>query len=151
MDAIRPWLYIGKYRETRQPAWLQEEKITAMLLLAELVEHDGITSCYLAVEDGEPLPEVMLTSGIDFIRHHHQLGETILVACGAGISRSAIYAIAALKEIEGLSLWAAFCVVKQAHHESLPHFALWNSLCNYYGETVPWTDILAFKVKPLNS
>ena len=60
MDKIRPWLYIGKYRETLDGRYLSAHNITAMLLLAELVEHPGITSLYLAVEDGEPLPSESL-------------------------------------------------------------------------------------------
>ena len=100
MNQIRPWLYIGKYRETRDYRLLTAHGITAMLLLAELVEHPGITSLYLAVEDGEPLPHEMLTKGVDFVKAQKAAGQTILVACGAGISRSASFAAAALKEMK---------------------------------------------------
>jgi protein-tyrosine phosphatase len=141
MDQIRPWLFIGKYRETRDFPLLSSYGISAMLLLAELVEHDGISSCYLAVEDGEPLSEDLLQSGIDFVVTKKEHGDTILIACGAGISRSAAYAIAALKEIEGLSLVDAFELVKSAHPDSLPHPALWKSLCDYFNESVSWHEI----------
>ena len=141
MDQIRPWLFIGKYRETRDFPLLSSRGISAMLLLAELVEHDGICSYYLAVEDGEPLSRDLLKAGIDFVVAKREREETILIACGAGISRSAAYAIAALKEIEGLSLVDAFQVVKNAHPEAMPHPTIWNSLCDYFGEPVPWHEI----------
>jgi protein-tyrosine phosphatase len=120
---------------------LAAHNITAMLLLAELVEHPGITSLYLAVEDGEPLPSEMLAKGIEFVTAQKQAGQTVLVACGAGISRSATFAVAALKEIESLSLREAIYIVKQAHPDSMPHFKLWQTLCDYYNEAVPWIEI----------
>lgn len=141
MNQIRPWLYIGKYRETLDGRYLASHNITAMLLLAELVEHLGITSLYLAVEDGEPLPNEMLAQGVEFVKAQQAAGQTILVACGAGISRSATFAVAALKEIEGIGLREAMHIVKKAHPESMPHFHLWQSLCDYYGEVVPWVEI----------
>jgi protein-tyrosine phosphatase len=141
MNQIRPWLYIGKYREKLDYQLLSAHNIMAMLLLAELVEHPGITSLYLPVEDGEPLPSEMLLQGVEFVKAQKQAGQTILVACGAGISRSATFAAAALKEIENLSLRQAFHIIKQAHPDSMPHFKLWQSLCDYYGEAIPWTEI----------
>jgi protein-tyrosine phosphatase len=141
MNQIRPWLYIGKYRETLDYQLLSAHNITAMLLLAELVEHPGITSLYLAVEDGEPLPGEMLAKGVEFVKVQKEAGQTVLVACGAGISRSTAFAVAALKEIENISLRQAIHIVKQAHPDSMPHFKLWQSLCDYYGEIIPWIEI----------
>ncbi len=141
MNQIREWLYIGKYRETKDVGLLKHYNISAMLLLAELVEHPGIQSLYVAVEDGEPLPFNLLRQGVDFVIAQQQQGQTILVACGAGISRSASFAIAALKEIEGISLLQAYQIVKAAHPETMPHFRLWNSLCDYYNELIPWTEL----------
>ncbi|ERT05518.1 dual specificity phosphatase, catalytic domain protein [Lyngbya aestuarii BL J] len=65
-----------------------------------------------------------------------------MIACGAGISRSVAFAVAALKEIEDLSLLAALQIVKKYHFESLPHPALWKSLCAYYGESISTRDFL---------
>ncbi|MGH2523720.1 MAG: hypothetical protein ACRDH2_14545 [Anaerolineales bacterium] len=67
-----------------------------MLQLAERVEQPGITTLYLAVEDGEPLPDEALREGIEFVRAQKALGRVVLVACGAGLSRSAIFALAVL-------------------------------------------------------
>jgi protein-tyrosine phosphatase len=142
MDAIRPWLYIGKYRETLNAALLARHNIKAMLLLAELVEHPGITSLYIPVDDGVPLDPKLLRRGLDFVRVEKELNHTVLIACGAGVSRSAAVTIATLKEAEGLQLLDATRIVKRFHPESMPHFALWESLCGYYGEDIPFLTML---------
>jgi protein-tyrosine phosphatase len=142
MDAIRPWLYIGKYRETLNGRLLARNDIKAMLLLAELVEHPGIASLYIPVDDGVPLDPKLLQRGIDFVRGEKELNHAVLIACGAGVSRSAAFAIAALKEVEGLQLLDATRSVKQRHPESMPHFVLWESLCTYYGEDIPFLTML---------
>jgi protein-tyrosine phosphatase len=143
MDKIRAWLYIGKYRDTLNTHLLSARKIGAMLQLAELVEQPGIVSLYLPHEDGLPLPADLLRRGIDFILTQKALGRVVLIACGAGISRSAAFTIAALKEVEGLSLPDAFWTVKQRHPEAMPHPAIWESLCEYYQEDVSFWEMLA--------
>lgn len=143
MNEIRDWLWIGKYRETTNRRLLEAQGIEAMLLLAELVEHPTIRSVYLPVEDGEPLPVHYLEEGVAFLRETAVSRKKTLVACGAGISRSATFCVAALKEIEGLDLLSAYRVVKQAHPATLPHFKLWQSLCDYYQEDVPWRQTLS--------
>jgi protein-tyrosine phosphatase len=142
MNQIRPWLYIGKYRETIDYRLLKHHQIGAMLLLAELVEHHGITSLYLPVDDGEPLSHDLLQQGLAFIKKQHESGKTVLVACGAGISRSGTFTIAALKEKENLALLEAFRQVQKLHPETMPHYKLWQSLCEYYEEEVPWTELI---------
>jgi protein-tyrosine phosphatase len=141
MNQIRPWLYIGKYRETLDYRLLNMFNISAMLLLAELVEHEGITSRYLAVEDGQPLSAELLQEGVAFARAHQEQGGVVLVACGAGISRAATFATAVLKEVEGLTLREAFHEVQRSHPDAMSHMALWNSLCQYYDEPIPWIEI----------
>ncbi len=142
MNQIRPWLHIGKYAETKSYPLLKQEGITAMFLLAEPVSYPDIDSVYLAVEDGEPLPIDKIEQGIAILKQQHATGETILVACGAGISRSATYCILALKEIEGVDLFEAFRQIKAVHPGALPHKDLWESICAYYGESIHWIKIL---------
>jgi hypothetical protein len=144
MNQIRPWLYIGKYRETKDYPYLTYHNIEAMLLLAEMVEHPGINSLYLPVEDGEPLPLDLLKQGLDFIEQQRNQGNIVLVACGAGISRSGAFTIAALKESENLTLLDAFQQVQRLHPDTMPHYRLWQSLCDYYGEDIPWTKLSDF-------
>ena len=142
MNPIRPWLFIGKYRETKNLSLLQSTGIDAMLQLAEWVEQPGIASLYLPVQDGEPLPFHLLRRGLAFITTHHAEQHRVLVACGAGISRSAAFATAAIKEIESLGILDALRAVKHAHPQAMPHMALWESLCTYYQENVPFEGTL---------
>lgn len=145
MDEVRPWLFIGKFRETLQVSYLHAKSIQAMLQLADRVEQPGITSLYLPVEDFAPLKVEMLKGGVAFIREQKRLGNRILVACGAGINRSSTFCTAALKEEEGLSLLDAFKEVKKRHPESMPHEPVWESLCKYYGETIPYLDVMRIR------
>lgn len=143
MHKIRPWLYLGKYRETLNDLLLAQYQISALLQLAEPVEHQGIHSLYLAIEDFAWLPPDRLRQGIDFVRSEKQQGQRILIACGAGINRSSAFAIAALKEEENLDLLAAFRMVKKSHADALPHAPVWESLCAYYREAIPYDRLLA--------
>ena len=143
MNQLRPWLYIGKYSDTLDQQILTRHGIGAMLQLADLVEQPGVTSVYLPVEDFEPLPFDVLRQGVDFVRNAKQQGHTILIACGAGINRSTTYCVAALKEEEGLGLLEAFKEIKQKHGIALPNLPLWQSLCTYYQEDVPFQKVLA--------
>jgi protein-tyrosine phosphatase len=141
MDRIRPWLYIGKYRETLNHRLLAVNQIEAMLQLAELVEHPGIVSLYLPVEDFQPIPFDLLKQGVEFICAEKERGHRVLVACGAGINRSTAFTVAVLKEEERLSLLDAFRLVKQSHPEAMPHPPIWASLCEYYQENIPFDKL----------
>jgi len=142
MDQIRPWLFIGAYRDTLNQSYLAFKSIKAMLQLAERVELPNIVSLYLPVEDLAPVSSKHIRQGVGFIREHKQKGNRILVACGAGINRSSAFSAAALKEEEGLSLLEALKEVKRHHPESMPHEPVWESLCAYYNEPIPYLDIM---------
>lgn len=141
MYRIRDWLYIGKYAETTNLGYLRSYKIGAMLQLADRVDQPGIESLYLPVEDGVLLTPEALRQGVDFIRLRKADGKVVLSSCGAGISRSVSFAIAALKEEEGLTLVEALASLKQNHPSAMPHPELWKSLNQYYGETLNWHDL----------
>ncbi|MBI5928756.1 MAG: dual specificity protein phosphatase family protein [Chloroflexi bacterium] len=142
MDQIRSWLYIGNYRDTCNLPSLQDRHIGAMLQLAELVEQPDIEVLYLPVEDGEPLLIDLLIQGIEFVCSQKALGNIVLVACGAGISRSSSFALAVLKEEENLNLMDALREIAKHHSDTQPHPALWASLCAYYGEEIDYLDVL---------
>lgn len=142
MDRIRPWLYIGKYRDTLNPNLLRVNRIEAMLQLAELVEYPDIISLYLPVEDFQPIPPDLLRQGVDFVRAEKQQEHRVLIACGAGINRSTAFIVAVLREEEGLSLLDAFRAVKRVHPEAMPHPPIWASLCEYYRENIPFDKLL---------
>ena len=142
MNPVRPWLYVGKFRDTLNLNYLKASNIEAMLQFAELVEYPGIPAFYLAVEDGIPLTPADFQRGLSFILEHHQQGKSVLIACGAGISRSVIFTIAALRETEGAALLKAYQEIVNAHIEALPHPVLWKSLCTYYQEDIPYIQVL---------
>ncbi len=129
METIRPWLHIGTYRDTLNRSLLSTYHIGAMLQLAEHVQHPQIATLYLPVEDGVPLPRELVRAGTAFVPDAYQHQQKVLIACGAGISRSATYATAARKAIENLSLLEAIKVIKSHHPDAMPHPALWESLC----------------------
>jgi hypothetical protein len=140
MYRIRPWLYTGEHRESLDLALLRQHGIGAVLQLYMPAAHDGIASLYLDIADGGHLPPAQLREGADFIAAHKARG--VLVACGLGIGRSATFVIAALKEIEGSTLYDAWQVFRTANPDVMPHSAMWQSLCDYYDEHVPFTTIL---------
>ena len=146
MDQIRPWLFIGSYRDTKNPSYLTLKSIQAMLQLAEKVEQPRITSLYLPVEDFAPLQSNLLEEGVAFIREQKTLGCRVLVACGAGINRSSAFCTAILREEEGLTLFDAFKEVKRKHPESIPHQPVWESLCKYYNEPIPYLEVMLARV-----
>jgi len=149
MDEIRPWLYIGKYRDTLDKNYLAFKSIKAMLQLAELVEQKGINSLFLPVADLGPTSPALIKQGVDFILAEKEKGNKVLVACGAGMNRSTAFCMAALKEVEGLSLVEAFREIKRSHPESMPHEPVWESFCRYYNETTPYLDIMRLSVQKL--
>ena len=80
MDQIRPWLFIGSYRDTNNLSYLTFKSIGAMLQLAEKVEQPGITSLYLPVEDLAPISSAHIRQGVDFIKEQKAKGHRVLVA-----------------------------------------------------------------------
>jgi hypothetical protein len=70
------------------------------------------------------------------------VGKSVLVACGAGVSRSVTFAVAVLRTEEGLSLLDAYREVAGARAEPRPHPALLKSLCDCYGETASFAEMI---------
>ena len=149
MDEIRSWLYIGKYRDTLDKSYLDFKSIKAMLQLADRVEQKGINSLFLSVEDVGSTSPALIKQGVDFILAEKGKEHKVLVACGAGINRSTAFCMAALKEVEGLSLLDAFKEIKRKHPASMPHKPVWESFCKYYNESTPYLDIMRLSIQNL--
>ncbi len=133
MNLIRDWLYIGKFRDTRDSVLLNMHNIGAMLQLAGESEQPGIVTLYMPVEDGELLPAGKLEQGVAFVREQKAARKRVLIACGAGISRSSTFVMAALMEEEKLDMFDAYRIVCAHHPDALPHPALCKSLAEHYG------------------
>lgn len=134
MNKIRDWLYVGKYSQTRQRDLLDSTGITAMLQLAEEITYPDMESLFLYFEDGVVMPLERIKAGIAFIREQKAQGKVLLVACGAGISRSTIFAMAALMEEENLELFEAYREIYRRYRGARPHHELCISLSEYYGK-----------------
>jgi len=132
MDQVRSWLYISGIRDTRNLDLLQAAGIGAMLQLADEVKQPGITTLFLPVDDGASLRLDLLKRGVEFVRAQKAAGQTMLVACGAGVSRSSTFVVASLREEEGLSLAEALKQLYLNHRDAFPDAVLWRSLCQYY-------------------
>ncbi len=149
MYPIRPWLYVGKFRETLDCNLLYRINIGAMLQLAEAIQHPGISSLYIPIQDGESISFDNLRKGIEFVRLEKARSKNLLIACGAGISRGVSFAIAAIKEEENLTLLDAFRQIQAQHPQASPHLELWQSLCDFYREDVPYKTVLKLMLQQM--
>ena len=141
MNEIRPWLLTGNWHEAQDLSFLQENNIEALLLLFRPVEHSNIETRFVATDDGYPFTEEMIVHGLDFIKEQHALGRRILVTCGAGVSRSPLFAIAALHEIEGLSMIDGYWQIKASNERAMPDQQQWDNVCDYFDEPTPFWDL----------
>jgi hypothetical protein len=141
MFKIRDWLYIGKYAHTRIKSNLDRNQIGALLSLAEPVGHEGIETLYLQVADGEPVEPDKIAAGVKFVREQKAAGKRVLVACGAGISRSSMFTMAALMEEEDLNVFDAYREVYQQYRAAQPHHNLVISLAAYHGQNLDLLDV----------
>jgi protein-tyrosine phosphatase len=142
MDTVRSWICVGDCLDARDGHKLSVQGIGAVLQLAERVEYSSINCLYVPVEDGTPLSSRHLRHGIDFVLKERDLRHKTLIACSAGVSRSVTFAVATLKEVEGITLLEALRIVKSRHEEAAPHPALWESLCTYYREELSFGAML---------
>ncbi|MCJ8163423.1 hypothetical protein MKJ04_01130 [Pontibacter sp. E15-1] len=113
-----------------------------MLELEELEQYPGIHTLYIPTENDVPFSLKDFRRGVDFILLEHHLGKNVLIASGAGISRAVAYALAVLKEEEGLSLLQAYTLTLRQEFKALPHPVIWQSLCKFYGENIPYLEVL---------
>ncbi len=132
MYLVRPWLYIGKVRETGDCNIMSAHKIGAILQLAYPAQHPDIESLYIAVDDGVPLSTEALQHGIKFARDQKAENRKLVIGCGAGISRSVTFSMAVLHEEEDISLLDAYEQIAAVHPDAMPHFELIKSLGAYY-------------------
>jgi protein-tyrosine phosphatase len=141
MFKIRDWLYIGKYSQIRSKSNLDAHEIGALLSLAEPVGHDGIETLYLNVTDGEPVDYEKIAAGVKFVRDQKAAGKKVVVACGAGISRSVLFSMAALMEEEDLGLFESYREIYQQYRAAQPHDNLVISLAGYHGHEMDLMEV----------
>src|SRR5690349_11809723 len=143
MHTIRPWLNIGSVRETSDCTIMYTYQIGAILQLAHPAQHPGIESLFIPVEDAFPLPSAQFQQGVTFARAQKAAGHKLVIACGAGISRSVTFTMAVLHEEEGIGLLDAFEQIIAIHPDAMPHFELLKSLGKYYNDPIATKALLA--------
>jgi protein-tyrosine phosphatase len=141
MFRIRDWLYVSGYPVASNKATVKKHDINSMLQLFEPIKMAGVESLYLHVEDGHPISHDHIKDGVGFVLKQHKKGKRVLITCGAGISRSVTFATAVLREVEGISLEAAYRDIRKRHQQALPDHIHWNSLREYYGEKTEFWEI----------
>jgi hypothetical protein len=134
MILIRDDLFLGKLWDTLHLDHLQANHIGAMLQLCDEVPQEGIPHLYLGIRDGEQIPHTAFQQGLRFVQEQRAAGQRVLIACGAGISRSPTFAVACLKEAENRTLLDAYREVLSRHSAARPHPQLWRFVCDFYGE-----------------
>lgn len=146
MFKIRDWLYICGYPQAQDHKALTAAHIKALLLLYKPVQHSGMDILYLPVSEGVPLTTGFLEKGVQFVKTHHEKKDLVCISCGAGVSRSVTFGIAALHEIEGLTLREAFLSIRQHNPEAMPDHVHWESLSTHYGDDTDywavWQEVM---------
>ncbi len=133
IDHVAHGVYISGFRAIYSAQALREAGIRHVLKLYEdepFWPTDFIV-CDNALSDGEPIPQDKLRRGVDFVKEHIASEQSVLVQCGAGISRSSTFVLAYLLE-RGYELPEAWRMLKANHEEASPHPAMWESLIVYY-------------------
>lgn len=135
MDRVADGISIGSLEDCLDHGRLTEAGIEAVLQLYGHPRERAliplpIPVLQLEVRDRVALDPARLREGVAFIREQRSVGRQVLVACGAGISRSPAFVAAYLHE-EGMGLAEAFARIASARPIH-PHRALVQSLAEYY-------------------
>ncbi|GFH50230.1 hypothetical protein CTEN210_06706 [Chaetoceros tenuissimus] len=95
-------------------------------------KEDGITYCRIAINDESGANILVYLDGAtEFIHHHISKGQSVLVHCQMGMSRSATVVIAYLMKYKSMSRIDAFHHVKMRRPMIKPNAGFWNQLGIY--------------------
>ncbi|NDJ77054.1 MAG: dual specificity protein phosphatase family protein [Chloroflexi bacterium] len=145
VDHVADGIYISGWRATLIVENLRQRGITNVLKLFRDTPFfpDDFNVFELPVEDGEPLPPDALPRGVAFVLKQVEASRPVLVMCGAGISRSATFVLAALVA-RGYDLPDGFALLHEQHPDATPHPHLWQSLIDNFGLDYPLDDALTW-------
>lgn len=145
VDHVWDGVYIGSHRATMYADQLRTAGVTTVLKLYEDIPYFPADFCTLenVLEDGEFISAAILKRGVQFILDHVDVGEPVLVVCGAGISRSSTFVLAYLLE-RGHKLPDAFRLLRECHPEAMPHPQMWLSLIAHYQLTYDLKEALSW-------
>ena len=147
MDRVLDEIWIGDENDAANVAALKAAGITSVVNLTPFTDRfvvNGATTIgdfnYLQLDllDGEEVSKARLVSFLRFMFESRMYGQTVLIHCSAGISRSAAFMI----------LWLMFCgytwdqgeaIVRAARPIIQPHYNLKKSVLEFFGKD--WASI----------
>lgn len=139
MDQILPMLYLGDVGDTDSPEDLVG--ITAILCVAKELEPFVPPAAYadrkrqiIPLNDGEAIPPGQLARALKILGGWLDSGETVLVHCSAGVSRSPSIVTAYLMEKNHWMWDEAFAYVNERRPMTFPHPALRLSVKQHFHE-----------------
>lgn len=143
LDHVVNGVYISGVRAMYSMGAMREANIRHVLKLYYYEPYwpDDFVVCENPVIDGQRVPDEALRRGVDFVNEQVAAGRSVLVQCGAGISRSSTFVLAYLIEA-GYDLHDAFILLKSKHSASWPLPAMWNTLIEYYQLQHHLNDVL---------
>jgi hypothetical protein len=143
IDHVTDGVHISGWRATRHIDYLRIGRITNVLKLYEGNPYfpSDFNTFENTLTDGVFVPRSVLFDGVRFIHEHVDAGNPVLVVCGAGISRSSTFVLAYMIE-RGHILPDAFTLLRKAHPDASPVFAMWESLFEHYDLDYTLNDAL---------
>jgi len=143
IDHVLNGVYISGWRVTNFAVALRRHEITHILKLYEHTPYfpPDFLTLDNPIEDGVTIPPEKLRRGVEFITHQVSAAHSVLVMCGAGISRSSTFVLAYMLE-QGYDLHDAYKLLRSVHSEAAPHMLLWGSLFAQYGLKYTLNDAL---------
>lgn len=137
MNKVREGLWISDIASVATKSERERAGITAILscMMPDerhfLPRDHGLKISHININDGEAYPFHWLTKALEQLDLWLQDGETVVVHCAAGISRSSSTVIAHLIG-HGLTWDEAEKEVRDARPIIMPHYALKRSVLEYY-------------------
>ncbi|CAM0512039.1 unnamed protein product [Fasciola hepatica] len=137
---ILPFLYLGNEIDCSSEQFLSSCRIRSVLNVTNKVpflDEKRFRCCRLPAIDMQTQDlRPLFTSAFEFIEQSRQAGDSVLVHCQAGISRSPALVIAYLMAHSGLSLRDAYRWVKSKRSVISPNFAFLGQLCDFEADLV---------------
>jgi hypothetical protein len=142
-DHVVDELYVGSMWVSLKPEALSGAGVGAILKLhaGTIGNLEAFDVLALPFTDGLPIPDGYLRAGVDFLAERAAAGQSSLVMCAAGVSRSAAFALAYLTEQKGYDLRQAFTLLRDRRTVASPQSALWVSLLEFLDTPYTWNDV----------
>lgn len=128
MKQVAPDLYVGGLEDAGETEVLKRQEITAVLKLTHAAPEtpypDTVTVADHPLVDGPQNDFGAFQDAVDRLTALRETGETVLVHCSAGSSRSGAIVAAALAEMERTDIDSALDRIQREKSDIEPHPAL---------------------------